>query len=341
MFRIFRLGIIVLSIATIVLAAFGLVGSYKNEGYLTKIYLLDLHLTDLKLSKLLTAASTSKRSLLPDVTSSVSLASSAASDLDSAISDVVGDVSYKDLGLSDVYSVSFWGYCRGSVKGSEKSKDGFDNTNVNFTWCSKPTPGYFVDPLSIFRHELNRTVNKEVSGDDVISSTIRTDLSTIVDNMTYKNLDLPGSLYDNLKLLNNLTKASFALILISIILAFISVVIQIVGCCVDPSNCCLSVLNFVLQFATFLTGAIGAGIATGAYYYVRGQINSNTKSYDIKSFLSIAFYAFVWSSVASSILVILFSLIGHCCGSCGGRKYKAVSPASSPDMGYEYEKSYH
>lgn len=341
MFRLFRLGIIVLSIATIILAAFGLVGSYKDESYLTKIYLLDLHLTDLNLAKLLTASTSNKRSLLPDVTSSINLPSTAASDLDSAISDVVSGVKYNDLGLADVYSVSFWGYCRGSVKGLEKSNHGFDNTNVNFTWCSKPKPGYFVDPLSIFKHELNRTVNNEVSGDDVISSTIRGDLQTIVDKMTYENLNLPGSLHDNLKLLNNLTKASFGLILVSILLAFISVVIQIVGCCVDPSNCCLSVLNFVLQFATFLTGAVGAGIATGAYYYVRGQINSDTKQYGIKSFLSIAFYALVWSSVASSILVIIFSLIGHCCGSGGGRKYKAVSPPLSPDMGYEYEKPYH
>lgn len=348
MFRIFRLIIIVLSIATTILSIFALVGSYKNEAYLTKIYLLDFHLTDLDVSQLIDFNGFSKRdSIQPDKTLNKKDLASSISDILSTISGIVSSITYEDMGLAQVYSVSLWGYCKGDVKGSSDTEKGFDNSNINFTWCSDPKPGFYFDPLTIIKHELNNTINDKITGatgNTEISSDVKTVLEEIVSNISYDTLNLPGNLNKQLTLLNNLTKAAFALILIMAILSAVGVFIQLIGCCVDPTNCCLSCINFLFQTLIFLTGIIGAGIATGAYMYVRKQINDNTGDLGVKSFLSIAFYALLWSAVVAALLVLIFSLIGHCCGclSSDRKKYKPLGAPAVPEKdGYEMGYNHH
>lgn len=360
MFRIVRLIIILLSIATTILSIFALVGSYKNEAYLTKIYLLDFHLTDLDVSQLIDFNGFSKRdtiqpdskrdTILPDRTVVEKDLASSLSDIGSTVSGIVNSITYEDMGLAQVYSISLWGYCKGEVKGSSKTEKGFDNSDIDFKWCSDPKPAYYFDPLEIIKHELNNTINDKItgaSGSIDISSDVRTVLEQIVDNITYETLNLPGNLNKQLTLLNNLTKASFALILIMAILSAIGVFVQLIGCCVDPSNCCLSCINFLFQTLVFLTGIIGAGLATGAYIYVRKQINENTGELGIKSFLSIAFYALIWSAVAAALLVLIFTIIGHCCGcfSNNRKKYKPLDAPAVPEkngyeMGYNHHQNY-
>lgn len=339
------------------MSVFALVGSYKNESYLTKIYLLDFHLTHLKLSEIIDVSKFNKRDNVDrmlDVSDVENVdavenrdLSSTLDGVQSAIDGIIDSLTYKDLGLAEVYSISLWGYCKGEVSGEAKTKNGFDNSKINFKWCSKPKPAYFFDPLTILKHELNNTINDRITGPgegSLVETAVKKQLQVLLDNVSYESLNLPGSLYKDLKLLNRLTTAAFVLILICAVLAVIAVVIQLLGCCVSPENCCLSFLNFFFQTIVFLTGVIGAGIATGAYMFVRQEINKKTSDVGVKSYLSIAFYALIWSAVVAAFLVLVFCLLGHCCGCCFGKKkkYEPVGPPvpEKDDMGYDHKENF-
>lgn len=351
MFKFFRFILIVLSLAAALLSIFGLIGSYTNKSYLTQTYLINVHLDDLDLSKLLEAsdfkASKTKRDWASqiisatgnsDAASAVSDAASAAESYVSGNSDLINQIvqlDYSDLGLSSVYQIGYWGYCKGQVTEKHKS-DTFDNSNVNITWCSKPKPGFKFDPLDIFKRELNATLQRDADGTDPISATIRNDIDYLVDNLSYDNLNLPGDLNSKISIFNNLTTASFGLLLAGAVLAIISVVIQLLGCFMSPDSCCLSFLNFLFEVAIFVILFVGSVIVTFTYTYTRGQINDQTEDYGIKSYLSINFYAFIWSGTVAALLCCGFNLLGHCCGlfSTGRKRFR--SQHQEPEMAYSH-----
>lgn len=380
MFKIFRLILVIFSLATLMLSVWSIIGSYKNESYLTQNYLIDFHLTKLDLSKLIDSADFSKRdvvespvipsttykrrdptinerdywsSVTSTVASSLQSGTTTSSDVAAVVSQIVLQLSYSDLGLADVYTVGFWGYCKGEST-NEKTYDSslqkyvkaFDNNKVNVTYCTSPQVGYKFDPLTIIKHEINNTINNVVDGGTVstqISSAVQSELQVLVNNLSYENLHLPGDLNNKLTLVNNLTKAGFALLLVTAVLSFLSILIQFIGCCISPDSCCLSFLNFLFEFVIFILGLVGAAIITGVYMYVRKEINDEAGDYGIKSFLSVQLYAFAWSSVVASLLVVIFNLLGHCCGLFGtGRKrYRTLAPAPAHDheMGYDHKGS--
>lgn len=355
MFKFFRFLLIIFSFAAAILSVFALIGSYKNESYLTNIYLIDVHLSGLKLSKLFDA-NNFKRELPPLVNEALLLEDRATTDVSSSditaiIDSIVDNLNYQDLGLADVYSISFWGYCRGTATNDKianplkKVTTDFDNSKINFTYCSKPTPGYKFDPLTVLKHEINDTINDTVDGSDVvstaISSTVKLQLNQLVDNLNYDNLNLPGNLNKDLTLLNNVTRAAFALTLIGVVLSFLSVIVQLLGCFMSPDNCCLSFLNFIFEALTFIILLIGAALSTGAYIYVRKEVNNATSDYGVKTFLSIQYYAFAWSGAVAALLVVIFNLLGHCCGLFGTNRnrYRTVAPPvpeKEPSMAYSH-----
>ncbi|CAK9439029.1 uncharacterized protein LODBEIA_P32530 [Lodderomyces beijingensis] len=405
----FRVVLVFFSLATLILTAFAVAGSYKNKGYLTGTYLINFHLSGLDLRQIISAQiGSSKRDVVvvggggerlfnrdavepqvevemmakretttaaptpsnindwinlatsianqPDFTAQVaSIASNAGisvptslptdgdggfyTTVQAAIADLLNNVTPEQLGIADVYSASYWGYCRGEkVSNGTAAPDNsfgrfldenFDNSNVNYTWCSPPTAGFFFDPITIFKQEMNRTIDG-ISVDsqstlvNELSTQYKNELRVLIDSITPEDLNLPGSLQDDLQLLNRLTVASFALMICAAALAFISIVIQFMGCCLSPDNCCLSFLNFMFQFLLFLLSILAAGLVTGTYVFVRRKINDEVGEWGIKSFLSINFYAFAWSAAASALLLVLFSLLGHCFGICGRRSYRKV-----------------
>lgn len=349
MFKIFRFILIVFSLASALLSTFALIGSYKNELYLTNIYLINVHLGGLKLSELFDASNFSR-----DVSEKVAAQESkvSASDVSSVINSIIDNLDYSDLGLADVYSISFWGYCRGEATNEKignplsKATDDFDNNKLKFSYCSKPTPGYMFDPLNVIKHEINNTINDITDGvvslNSGISTAIKGQLSTLVDGLTYENLNLPGDLNKKLTLLNNITKAAFVLMLVGLVFSYLSVIIQLLGCFMSPDNCCLSFLNFIFEALTFIILLVGVALATGAYIFVRREVNDNSSDYGVKSFLSIQFYALAWSGVVAALLVVIFNLLGHCCGLFGTHRnrYRTVGPAvpekNEPDMVYTH-----
>ena len=142
MFKFFRFLLIIFSIAAAILSVFALIGSYKNELYLTDIYLIDVHLSGLKLSKLFDV-NNFKRELPPLVNEALILeerADVSSSEITTAINNIVDSLTYQELGLADVYSISFWGYCRGTATNDKianplkKVTNNFDNNKVNFPY---------------------------------------------------------------------------------------------------------------------------------------------------------------------------------------------------------------
>lgn len=262
--------------------------------------------------------------------------------ISAAIANLLNNVSPEELGIADVYSVSYWGYCRGDLKSNKSSvfdgdlgrlvDENFDNSNVDYTWCSPPKAGYFFNPATVIREELNRTIEgQQIDSQSLLinelSSQYVDDLKVLVNNIADEYLNLPSDLQNNLGTLNNITKASFAMMIIAAVFSFISIVFQIMAMCLSPDNCCLSFLNFALQLVTFLASILAAGLATGAYVFVRRKVNDETGDYGIKSFLSINFYAFAWSAAVAAFLVVVFSAVGHCCGCFSGerRRYRQVA----------------
>lgn len=243
-----------------------------------------------------------------------------------AVRDLLGDVSPQQLGMAQVYSIGYWGYCRGYVVQSGDNNKVFDNDHVVYTWCSKAKVNFFFNPLTVFLDEMKKTV-KGVGIDaqstyiSELSYTQRSELQVLIDSLQQDDLNLPGNLDKNLNTLHNLTSASFGLLFSVAILSLISVIIQLFAFCFSPEKCCLSFLNFLFQSIICLLAIVGAGIATGTYQYVRSQVNDNTDIYGVKSFLSVNFNAFIWSAAVASMLVVFFNLLGHCCGLFGHRKH--------------------
>lgn len=207
--------------------------------------------------------------------------------ISAAIANLLNNVSPEELGIADVYSVSYWGYCRGDLKSNKSSvfdgdlgrlvDENFDNSNVDYTWCSPPKAGYFFNPATVIREELNRTIEgQQIDSQSLLinelSSQYVDDLKVLVNNIADEYLNLPSDLQNNLGTLNNITKASFAMMIIAAVFSFISIVFQIMAMCLSPDNCCLSFLNFALQLVTFLASILAAGLATGAYVFVEEKL---------------------------------------------------------------------
>ncbi|EGV64831.1 hypothetical protein PSN45_005178 [Yamadazyma tenuis] len=341
MFKFFRFLLIVLSLAAAVLSVFALTGSYANKSYLTKTYLFNIHLDNLDLSKLLDSSNFSKRDFASqiidvtgDSTTTATGASATATSTSATSIDEILALSYSDLGLSNVYQVSYWGYCRGTTTSQDSSSNStFDNSNVNITWCSKPKPGYKFDPLVVFKAELNNTLQDS----DTISTTLSEEITYLVDNLSYDNFNLPGDMNSKVKTFGNLMLASFGLTLAGAVLAVISVAVQLLGCFMSPDSCCLSFLNFLYECVIFIILLVGAALATSTVAYTRSQVNDDVSSYGIKAFMSINFYAFVFSGAIAAWICCVFNLLGHCCGlfATGRRRFRTMVH-HEPEMAYTH-----
>lgn len=409
---LFRLVSIFLTAAITVLSAWALIGSYKNESYLTNNYLMAVQLSNLNVSAIISEASgNAKRDIAEDVLfptptenlvkrdtsslvstlttltasanllSSLTAASAQATDVSSIIqllesiassasilesvvtlaaeliseaeddlSTLLSGLNALDIGLADMYSVGYWGYCRGSISGdSEKwlknlGKFGkeFSNKAVTYDYCTSPKAGYEFDPLEILRHEMINYINNTADGASdlvgtAVSEALELQLLAIVGSLTYENLGLPGDLKKSLYILHGLTVASFGLILAGAVLAFISFVFQLMGLCRNQLNTCLSVLNFLLMLLVFITVLLGSALSTGVHMFVRKQINKNVSSYGAMAYLSVQYYAFLWSAVAASVLMMIVAIFGYCCGCFQhSRRYSQITHPE-PQMLYDHK----
>ncbi|KAF7999908.1 hypothetical protein HF325_005757 [Metschnikowia pulcherrima] len=431
----FRLLVMFFTIATIVLLAWSLVGSYKNESYLTNNYLISFQLSNLNLSTIFANTDIlSKRELqdtdishelqeleileptktlkgrdidlssLTAVTGYTSLAgdiiggsgnsaiasvasqygvstsalanalstadtnsllseaqafastasipdsvatllSEITGDLSSVLDNIIANASPSDLGLSDMYAIGFYGYCKGELNGDVESIGDlgelgkqFRNNNVNYTYCSPPEFGYKLDPLALIKHEMLGQIQNYGNGlsnlTGGLTDSFISELLAVTSSLTYDNLGLPGNLKQDLGLLHKVTIAGFSLLFAGACLAFVSFVFQCVGICCSPENSFLSCCNFLLMFFVVLIVVIGAALTTGVFLYVRKIVNQNLDSFGVKTYLSQQFYAFAWCAGVSALLFIVFSIIGYCCGCFHPRKR---ARRREPEMRYDHK----
>lgn len=362
-FGAFRVIIGFFTFAAAILSVFALVGSYKDNKFLNNTYLINFQLTQLNLSTLLNAAefsSTGKRDegllftpidlekrvvatttgwtgqLATTTTVGVSTATAVSTSgylttVQAVIQDIQSRFLYTDLGLADVYTIGYWGYCRGTVNsnlvrnvGTGVTYKTFDNSGLNITWCSKPHFDFTFDPLTVFKHELNNTIQGKSDGPSsspTLTTAAKSELQVLLDNVSYSNLNLPGSMEKDLKSWKNVTKASCIILLVVCVMSLISTIIQILAFCFSPNHCMLSFLNFLFLFATMVLSFITAVMATALNLFIRNEVNKHTDTFGVKSFVSINYYAFVWSAIVAGAFAIVWFLIGHCFGLCGsGRK---------------------
>ena len=264
-----------------------------------------------------------------------------------SISALVKNLNALDLGLADMYSIGYWGYCRGTIEGKNKfvgdlGKVGkpFSNKNVDYNYCSPPKAGYKFDPLGLLRREIVNHIKDEADGVlsalAPITDALSAQLLAIAGSITYEDLGFPGDLKKNLDLLHRVTVASFALILVGTILAVISFVFQLTGLCCSPKNMCLSVMNYAFMILMFIVVLVGSALSTGGYIYARKEVNDNIDQFGAKSFLSVQYYALLWSAVAAGLLLVIFMTLGYCCGCFhSSPRYNRVNP--EPQMLYDHK----
>lgn len=264
------------------------------------------------------------------------------------LKEIARNVNSSQLGLSDMYSIGYWGYCKGSVKGikdqiPELGSFGtqFSNKDVNFTYCSPPRVGFTFDPLLLLKQEITakivETGEQVKSGPlDVIVQSLVNQTVTLVNLMTYTTLNLPGDLETALPLLGRITKAGFGSLLAGAAIAFLSLCFQLVGMFCSPGKTILSCCNFFIMVLAFIGVILGSGLTTGVYIYVRKTLNNEVKQFGIYSFLSVQYYAFAWSAAAAALCMVIFSLVGYCCGCFRSDRQKIRG--HEPEFRYDHQK---
>ncbi|RKP30112.1 hypothetical protein METBISCDRAFT_17050, partial [Metschnikowia bicuspidata] len=345
------------TIATIVLSSWALVGSYKNANYLTNNFLLSFQLNNLNVSALLEEAVNAKRDAIASSLSLPPTLATIAADIinnhsttNDLLQNIARSVNASQLGLADIYSVSFWGYCKGSINGTIEQNpeigkySQLSNKDVTWLYCTPPKVGYTFDPLAILKEELLSAINASAllhtNGPlSSVMSTLSSQLLAVVDLMTYNTIDLPGDLEYFLTLLGNLKDVGFACILAGACLATISLMFQLTIMCCSPNFFCLSCLNFMFMALTLIIVVFGSGLTTGVFIFVRKVLNQKMQQYGIKPFLSVQFYAFSWSAVAAALCCFVFSIIGYCCGCFKSDRLTRISRLrrNEPELKYDHK----
>lgn len=256
------------------------------------------------------------------------------------------------LGLSQIYTVSFWGYCRGSntnMSTYDTNADVaalrlFSSEKVNLTWCSHPKAAFALDPAALLKTEIGNVLNGYQPDGRLpaqIDDLIRDKLKVVQASVNNTAINLPQDLQNYVGLLNRLTKAGFALMLAGCILSAIAVFVQLLGCCIDPHGCCLSCVHFLFLTLMCVTTIVGCALTTATYLYVRKVLNKEAADYGIKCSLLINFYAFAWLGAAAAIAFFFVEVLGLICGCCFPHREeqheKPPQQQYTPQAGYMHQ----
>lgn len=251
------------SIAAVVLGALACAGSTKDASPVDQIYMLRLNVTNIDISSVLG--------------SSVS-------------------VQATDLGLSDIYSIGMWGYCKGSN----------DDGDYNVTYCSSPTSMYLFDPVKILSEDLDSSLSID-------------------------DLSLPDQVEDYVKTAKIVSKVIFITTIIGVVAAFVVAVLTLFSFCSHAVSCIATIFAII----SFLGLVIAAAASTATYSIVKKYFNDAAETYGISSTLSNnRFYGLIWASAVAALITCLFNFFAICCGRTASRR-KVVEVEKEPFMGYQ------
>lgn len=253
----------VFSIAALILGALACAGSTKNMDPVNQIYMFRLNISDIDVSSVFGSSVT---------------------------------LSANDIGLSDIYSIGMWGYCKGEN----------DNGEYKVKSCTNPTPMYLFDPVKILTEDLG----SDISVDD---------------------LNLPDKIENYVKTAKIVSKLIFITTLIGVIAAFLVAVLTILSFCSHFVSC----LATLLAIISFLGLLLSAAASTGVYTIVKKYFNDSASQYGITGTLSnYHFYGLIWGATAAALITCVFNFFAICCGRTS-RKSKVVEVEKEPFMGYE------
>lgn len=244
---------------------------------------------------------------------------------------VVNNFNATELGFGDMYSISYWGYCRGDISHKRygflehlgEFGVQFDNSHIDWEYCNTGKPVYYFDIVSIIRLEVFRVLETQIS--DSALGDLAAILLAFVLVLAEDSIELPGNLKSLLQLLHNLTTASFAFVVAGIGITFISIVVQLFQ--IRFASSWLHCIQVVAVILLPLCVLLGSAFATAVFIFVRKVVNDHVEQFGLQTFLSVQFYAFSWSAVAAALLLLIVNILGYCCGSFSRRKRE-------PQMGF-------
>lgn len=254
---------LIFSIGALVLGALACAGSTKNMNPVNQIYMFRLNVTDINLSS---------------VFSGVSIQAS-------------------DIGLSDIYSIGMWGYCKGDN----------DNGNYQVKNCSSPKAMYLFDPVKILSEDLDS-------------------------NLSMNDLKLPDKIENYIKTAKIVSKIIFITTIIGVVGSFVTAVLILLSFCSHAVSCIATIFGII----SFLGLGIGAAASTGAYSIVKKYFNDATSEYGISGTLSnYRFYGLIWAATVVALIACFLNFFAICCGRTASRRTKVVEVEKEPFMGYQ------
>ncbi|ODV94440.1 hypothetical protein PACTADRAFT_51276 [Pachysolen tannophilus NRRL Y-2460] len=276
------------SVVALVLSCFSCAGSARNNSFLTNIFLIDLDFSEVEVPALLANLTT-----------------------DSGISDT-------DIGLSDVYTIGMWGYCKGDLKNGTTLQS-YDTGNVNFTYCSTPKAMYVFNVTELISSELNLT--------DI--SSVTSEIDSVVTDVS--DIDLPSNVESYVKVAKILSKLIFVCTIIGIVLTFLVMILTIPTICSRGFSCFVALLSFI----SFISFILACGASTGMYLYIKKELDKYVSTYGIEAHLSPEYLGFYWAACASSLIASVLWAFSSCCFSTEPTRF---SCCSRPMRRYEDEE---
>lgn len=246
------------TLAAVILTIVVLVGGTKNTSVLK-----DLYFFKLDLSHVTSAAITGLDDL--DITGIATAA------IDTVLRSILADI-----GLSEFYTASLWGYCGGQVNSTTNA------TDVDF--CSHPKAMWWLNVTEILNERLNSTAVQ---------------------------ISLPSDLTEYDGTIEAASKAMFVCYFISVVVLFIAL---FAGCFAFRSRgagCCAALITLV----GFLASLLASGIATGLYIAIRNIVNKNANEYGIAASVGHTMYGLSWGATAASLWAVVWWVLTICCGS--------------------------
>lgn len=259
--------------------------------------------------------------------------------------DIVERFDYRDFGLSDVYSFSYWGYCKGYSDREDEDADEdnpkYHNNNINWTYCSSPKANWKFDPVDLLKTEMLRYVNGDVRGGiniPILTNIVRRELTFLINNISFENLNLAGNLNTYTSKLQRMNTAGFALLLTLLILTAISLIVQIVAIFFSPGKRLFSALNLAFLGLISVLAIITSALITAVFDKVKRSINNDTENSGVKVFLSANYYAYIWTATAITIIIVVLTLLGYFLGFFGKNDKNESTTVVEKD-GQLYESS--
>ncbi|KAL2845079.1 SUR7/PalI family-domain-containing protein [Aspergillus pseudodeflectus] len=200
--------------------------------------------------------------------------------------------------LKDFYSVGLWSYCEGEVA---------DNGSYETTYCSKPRPKFWFNPLDIWR--LNGTASANANAD------------TDTDDM-----QLPSHLAKSLRVYKKVSLWMSTGYIIAITATTIELLLGVLSICSRRGSCITALVSAVACLFT----VAGTVTATAIFSVLKGTFATVLRDLDITTTLGIRVLVSSWAAVLCSLAALVFWIGTMCC--CAERP----DTSRQPDRGPKY-----